>query len=207
MRIQPVLADYRRSGGRSQGNHRKSFGEEQTTLKPAKFNRPHSRTESMRQFSSASPDRAVDRDFDVLCTTTGGMEPYDSIQMYAQTYVLKKSPENSRDWFQIMKPYAKTIPVEGNVRIIKNIVGHKNASSIPNILKLKAFCKFIGTDYEFLQYIGSGVTNTESAARPFRSLAIVSHDDLRKADVNAPDETIVSFDEYVVLSDSKDNFR
>lgn len=160
----------------------------------------------MRQFSSVSPDRAVDRDFDILCTTTGGMEPYDSIQMYAQTYVLKKSPENSRDWFQIMKPYAKTIPLEGNVRIIKNIVGHKSASSIPNVLKLKEFCKFIGTDYEFLQYIGSAVTNTESTARPFRSLAIVSRDDLRKANINAPDKTIVVFDEYVILSDSKNNF-
>jgi hypothetical protein len=157
----------------------------------------------MRQFINLKPHVAVDPELNIQCSSTGRMESYDSIRIYSMVYKIVYVSNNSRRDFLITKPYMDTIKKIDNVIVLNNVIGSRYGDSVSDIIALKAFCGFSGTDFEFLEYIGSAVTNSDGCNSPFRSLALVSVGDLTKAKVDVVDGVKKNEAGMIILSDSK----
>lgn len=162
-------------------------------------------TNPMRQFVNVSLGKALDREFNIRCSGTGLLEEYDSLGIYSLNYNLRKDDGlKSRKSFWIMKPFVTKRKKENGIEIVVNVLGGAYGSSIENVLMFKEFCEFVDDDFAFLQYIATGVVNSDDAARPFRSLLVAA-----KGEV---EEVIgkVSAVEYepgmLLLADSRERF-
>lgn len=104
-----------------------------------------------------------------------------------------------------MKPYFSRVKTINGIKLVVNVLGGPNGCSIPYALSLKEFCEFAGSDFAFLQYLGSAVINVEALAGwPFRSILVAPRREVEDAIQN------VQAEDYepgmVLLGDSRDAF-
>jgi hypothetical protein len=148
---------------------------------------------------------ATDLDFGIQCRSTGQVEPQESIEMVAEIYELEILKTGHKQWFQILCPYYNNAKIIDGVRIIENIFGRRLSTSVADLISLRSFCNFSGTEFEFLQYLGSAVTHAKAPSKRVNSVAVVDADELRRADIEIPDGARLVKTGFVILASRTEN--
>jgi hypothetical protein len=156
----------------------------------------------MRRFIRARPGLAVDPEFGFRFYSIGKTEWDDSIGMYTDIFKLVRDSDQSTNTIQILKPMEVKRKYVDGVVVVENIIGFPDGTPIKDIIRLKGFCGFLESDFDFLRYVGSAITHSERVIS-VRSIAVVSERNLASATTIASDDMPRTETGMVILDDSK----
>lgn len=125
--------------------------------------------------------------------------------MIIKGYELKTLKDNKSRVFVIYESIYSKTEIFGGVRIIEDVIGHQRTTTVGDILEMKDFCRFTGSNFEFLRYLGSGVVGSSSLLESHRVVALARDDDLH-AKIEIPEDVQRNRSGMIILADSKDAF-
>ena len=166
----------------------------------------------MDRFELVRRNHALDRAADIELFRTGQMDYVPSIDMTSATYEIVDNKRRSdgtetRGYKQIslLIPPPTQIKVERGVHVNEISMGVAESSSIREILECKDFCRFHGTDFDFLKYISAGVVLAASSCMPrvdYRYRVVAPEKSLDEAGIAISSTQVKTAAGMVVLAES-----
>jgi hypothetical protein len=166
----------------------------------------------MGRFELVRRTHALDRAADIELFCTGQMDYVPSIDMTSATYEIvdnkrKRDGTETRlyKYIFLLIPPPTQIKVEHGVHVNEISMGVAESSSIREILECKDFCRFHGTDFDFLKYISEGVVLGESSypsSIDYRYRVVAPEKSLNEAGIVISSTQIRTAAGMVVLAES-----
>jgi hypothetical protein len=156
----------------------------------------------MRRFIRERQGLATDPEFGFRFYSIGKTEWDDSAGIYTDIFKLVRDNDHSTNTIQILRPMeSKRKRVDG-VIFVENIIGFPDGTPVKDIIKLKDFCSFLESDFNFLCYVGSAITHSELVIS-VRSIAVVSESNLASANITASNDIPRTEAGMIILDDSR----
>jgi hypothetical protein len=166
----------------------------------------------MGRFELVRRTHALDRAADIELFCTGQMDYVPSIDMTSAIYkIVDNKSKNDGietpvyEYISLLIPPPTQIKVEHGVHVNEISMGVAESSSIREILECKDFCRFHGTDFDFLKYISEGVVLGESSypsSIDYRYRVVAPEKSLNEAGIVISSTQIRTAAGMVVLAES-----
>lgn len=153
----------------------------------------------MRRFTRIKRCIADDTEYGFRCVSTGIIDDL-SPEKYNVVYKIEDIETHQTKHFTVIKLNLRSVKIIDGKRIIKNEIGLRYATSIIDILRLKNFFRFPNSDFAFLEYIGSSITESEELKCDFRSISVINITSLLEAKVNLQNSPKEDADGFIVVS-------
>jgi hypothetical protein len=154
---------------------------------------------------------ALDREFRFRCT--GGSIGPDNGDFLRKINTLTYTFKNFDDNLPILTlsveaPFTDTCPIIDGVKIIVKEFGKTYGKwempPLKRCLRDKGRFSFVGTDFEYIQYIASALASSESYGGPFRALLVTREEYFGDAELPIPQDARRDAEGRIVLWDTED---